>query len=627
MGLIYISSINDTGYMDLFKELQKRPEIVFLDTETTGLSAFSEKVLLLQLGIGDNIYVVDVAKTGSGAIVGILNLLKSNGTLCVGHNIKFDIKMLMTNFNVLLTKLFDTMIAEVLLTAGVGDKYPSLADLVLKYCGQVMLKDTRDEFINKEFGSDFTSQQIMYSADDILYLNKIYTKQLADILSNHLFDVCKLENELVPAVVMMELNGIKVDEKTLLGLESSAISEAGKLKLEFLENSLNKLDWSKYSSGLDVANSLRIPVKSKRDKEALRNIVDPTLIMGWALKEFNMDSTTQLPALLSLCGIPVVNTNEKVLTKLPKNDLIDTLLQYRGINKLATTYGSNLLGSVEKSTGRLHTEYSQLGAGTGRFSSRGPNLQNIPATDEYRAMFVAEEGCSFINTDYSQQEFRLAGAVSGEDKIIDAYKAGADMHTATAAIIYKKPLEEVSKKERGFGKTLNFAILYGTSKYGLKKNLNISLDEAEEIISQFYKGYPKLGEFKVAAEDMIAELGYSVTPLGRRRYFPPKPVFATPRDIENHFSKVRREGFNHIIQGGGADVTKIALRNLFYNNPFGERFKIVLQVHDEIGVEVQDSIINEALEFIQTTMKDAFTPFLRGIPAEVESKIGKVWKK
>ena len=263
MGILYVKNTDSKEFTELFKTIQSRPNVIYLDTEDTGLNAFTDKVLLLQLGVGDNIYVLDTFKLGDGVIKGILNSILVSKSLIVGHNVKFDVKMLYVNYGVLLTRVFDTMLAEVLITAGVGDKYPSLSDLVLKYCGVVLDKDVRKEFINKPFGSDFTNNQIMYSAEDILHLEKIYLAQLSELDTQLLGKVCQLENELVPVVISMEVTGISVDHDVWNRLELSASRSALENKNALLKMMFDKVDMSKYKNGLELANAVKITIKAK----------------------------------------------------------------------------------------------------------------------------------------------------------------------------------------------------------------------------------------------------------------------------------------------------------------------------------------------------------------------------
>jgi len=258
----------------------------------------------------------------------------------------------------------------------------------------------------------------------------------------------------------------------------------------------------------------------------------------------------------------------------------------------------------------------------------GINMQNIPTQNGYREGFIAREGYSLLACDYSQQEYRLAGAISKEPKIIQAYVNGFDMHTATAALRFNKELSEVTKEERNKGKAVNFTILYGGTEYALGKNLNIPQDEALKILHEFLSSYPILAAHKKASENKIVELGYSVTLMGRRRYWKPLPAFATPQEVTNHVNRIKREGYNHIIQGTGADVTKLAMINIAKHNPFGRQmYHLLLQIHDELVAEVHDSILEEAITFMKYEMESAFQPFLGEIPALVDTKASKRWTK
>jgi DNA polymerase-1 len=322
---------------------------------------------------------------------------------------------------------------------------------------------------------------------------------------------------------------------------------------------------------------------------------------------------------INLLGCNVTSTTEKVIAPFAKDhESIRKLLEVREVGKSVSTYGLTWLKNIHPIDGRVHTEYFTGGTVTGRFSSSNPNMQNLPVHGGFRECFIPEEDYVYISCDYSQQEYRLAGAVSGEPIIIDAYKNNSDMHTATAANFFDKPMNEVTKDERSWGKTRNFEIIYGTTEWGLSKSLKSTVKYAKDVLDKYWAGYPTLAKFKEAVEAKILELGYSCTPLGRRRYNLERPVFATPWELEMWKSQAKREGFNLIIQGGGADIMKIAMVNLYKNNIFGDKFRLLLQIHDELLVEVHKSIIEEAGQFLKKEMIEAEQVFLGEIPAVVE---------
>lgn len=629
MTLNYVTDIKDEKLSELIKLLLlEETEIIALDTETTGLDPFTSELLLVQIGIGSNIYVLNRGKVGKNFISKLIALINSRGITCIGHNIKFDIKMLKVDTNLWISKVYDTMTIEAVLTAGIGEKLTSLRTLVNKYCKVYLEKDTRKEFLSMHQDSDFSEQQITYAATDILYLFDIYYSQIKTARETNLIRTVELENKLLPVVADMEYQGIPLDREHWKILVEKARIQVAEYEVKIKDSILSKIKTSPYKNALEFADALQIKegAKTKRDRTALESITDTDVIKPWIRDNFNLGSPQQLKTALNLIGIKTSSTNEKIINKLKKNEVIDLIIEYRGFKKQAESYGDNIIELINPVTQRIHTEYFPVGA-LARFSSSNPNLQNMPRKGGYREGFVARPGFSFMAMDYSQQEFRLAGSTSGEPKIIEAYIRGSDMHTATATIRFKKKLEDITSEERNTGKTMNFAILYGTTAWGLKRNFNISLEEAQEMLDEFYEGYPRLTKYMLAAQERIIELGYSVTLLGRRRYFNPLPVFGTPHEIEKIKAQQKREGYNFIIQGTAADVTKLAMIDLWYNNPFGDKFKPLLQVHDEVVAEVEDSIIESAKEYMAYTMKEVFKPFLGKIPAEVEGKVSKRWTK
>lgn len=631
MALHYISDLRDdvSSIKLLIDMLRKKPDRISLDTETTGLDPFTAQLLLVQLGVSGEIFVINRGGVGAGFIKELVNIISTNNTKCVGHNIKFDIKVLKVDTGIWINNVYDTMIAESILTAGIGDKLYSLQKLVLKYCNVDMSKDVRLSFLDMKQGDSFTDQQIKYSANDLVYLFGIQDSQTEEINKCNMGKVLVLEMNLVPTVARMEYRGITLDvdhwNKLITDCETSIKDIAERLKSTIFKS----IKISQYDNALELADALAIRdgAKTKRDRNALLGIVDAAVVEGWVRENLNLGSHKQLLQALNLAGVKTPDTNEKTLIKLPKNEIINTLLEYRDFEKRLSTYGSNIIDLINPVTGKIHTEYFQIGTQTGRFSSKNPNLQNVPVHNNYREGFVARDGYSFMAMDYSQQEYRLAGSLSKEPAIIEAYVSGFDMHTASAAKRYNKKFDEVTKDERSKGKGINFTVLYGGTEYALGKNLEVPTEEAKEILHNFFAGYPRLSAFKTLVENKIVAIGFSVTPYGRRRYFKPLGVFATPKEIDQHISKMKREGFNMVIQGGGADITKIALYELDRDNPFGDKFHPLLQVHDEIVAEVHDSILEEAEVYMRGKMEGAFQPFLGEIPAKVDCKISKRWTK
>lgn len=599
---------------------------IYCDIESTGLDPRKDKILSLQIMSGTEIFIFDFLHLNNEHLKYIVNLLVSTKVKNIWFNAKFDIKFLYHNTGIMLSNVFDLMNCEVLINAGQGKSLYSLSDLALKYLGIELDKEVREQFYNQVI-TELSNQQLHYSAMDVKILEGIYIEQLKLIKEAREEKVLEVEMNLLPVVAKMEYDGVLLNTNAWLELEKKEIvrvEENGKFLIDTI---FNGLDYSIYENALQASDALHLPVKTKRDRGALEKIIDVPSSIEWLKNKFNLASKQQMLAVLNLLGVECSNTNEKELNKFLEHEIVERLIDFREAEKRVNNYGSKFLTIINPISGRIHTDFLNMGAATGRFSSNKPNLQNIPKAEGYRECFIPTPDYDFLSHDYSQQEYRLTGAVSGEKKIIEAYLAGADMHTATASIVTGKAFNEINATERNMGKTINFAVLYGSSEYGLKRNLKIPLEQAKDIIKSFNSGYPTLSAFKASVEDMIIKSGYSVTPLGRRRYNVEKPLYMNNHEYMMYIGRIKREGFNHVIQGGGVDIVKIAMINIYNNNPWGEKFRMLITVHDEIDSEAHKSISQDADYFVKEEMKKAEQPFLGEIPAKVDSKIMPYWSK
>lgn len=609
----------------LIKEIMLYRGIIGADIETTGLDWMLDKILLFQIQLDEDIYIVDVRKVGYNILERVVRYMEVGKNTIIFHNGKFDIKFIYYATKVLLTHLYDTMIAEAVLMAGKGKMYYSLAELAEKYTDFFMDKTKRSEFINFPDEKPFTESMFQYSALDVKVLPYIMEGQAVEIDKTRQADVVNLENSILPIVAKMEMDGIYLDAEQWLAVERKAVEKRDELSIQLKEMIVDFAIVLPIKNGLDLITTLCVPVTGKARRASLESIEDISLMRGWLLEHFNVKSSQQMKSVLHLMKIPVKDTNEKTIIEYADLPIIQLLLAIREVNKQIDTYGRSVIELIHPVTGKIHTEYNTLGARTGRFSSQKPNMQNVPREGGYRECFKPEKGYLFAAVDYSQQEYRLAGAVSRDPVIIQAYKDGSDMHTATAQILYGR--KEVTKAERTRGKTVNFAILYGSTEWGLKHNLDISLEEAVRIIKDFWDGYKNLSDFMKMAGEKIMELGYSCTPIGRRRYNPTKPLYMNSRELIKWREKCLREGRNFIIQGGGADMLKMAIVEIFNRNPFGDKLKLCLQIHDELVAQVHESIKEEGLEFIKTVMVEVEQKFLGQIPAKVDGGLKVEWSK
>lgn len=608
----------DVGITKLQDFLRKK-EVLYLDTETTGVDFLVDNLLLLVIGDKDSQIVFNFADLSDKIKVYILQLIQDSKILVVGHNLNFDVKFLYKATGVMLTNVYDTFLVEVLIdTDPSHSRYPSLELLVQKYCGIQLNKSIRETFIGYD-KKTFSQEQLQYACEDIYYLPTIKEALDAELVRQKQTKVADLENRLLPVVAHMEYTGILVDVEKLKQLSDVAQASADEIRLQMLEI-VKKLSLPEVERMLE---SLPAEVQ-RRGKRA----EDKTEFL---LQEINFLSPKQSKVFLSILGLEVESTGQKVLesiTSCPERpaEYIKLLLSYREYKKLVSTYGEGLISEVHPVSKRIHSNFSQLGTRTGRFSSSKPNLQNIPRDSRYREPFIAAEGNIIIDADYAQEEYRLAGAICSEPAIIQAYLSGLDMHTQTAANVFGVSVKEVTKEQRNHAKGYNFGILYGASANGLAYALGCEKTEAKKIIDKFYSGYPVLAKFKTAFENKVIERGYSTTVLGRKRFFERKFNFKSDEEAYLYYRTLRKEGFNHLIQGTGADILKQALCNIYYNNPYGDDLKIVGTVHDEILVEVKEGMLEQARDFVIEQMKKAEQTYLGEIPAVVEVEIGNCWK-
>ena len=318
------------------------------------------------------------------------------------------------------------------------------------------------------------------------------------------------------------------------------------------------------------------------------------------------------------------STAEDVLSYLAKDhEIIQNILDYRGLAKLKSTYVDALPLQVEEATGRVHTDYMQTVAATGRLSSNNPNLQNIPIRTERgrqvrKAFIPRNEEHTLLAADYSQIELRIIAALSEEETMINAFKNGEDIHASTAAKVFNVPIEEVTREQRSNAKTVNFGIIYGVSAFGLSNQTDLSRKEAKALIDTYYETYPKLKKYMASQVDFARENGYVETVLNRRRYL---------KNINSRNAIVRgaaeRNAVNAPIQGSAADIIKLAMINI-YNRFEKEKFtsKMLLQVHDELVFDAHKDELEIIKPIIKEEMENAFK---MAVPLDVEMGIGQNW--
>ena len=576
------------------KNLMSQTSVCF-DTETTGLNPLVAELVGIAFSweTGKGFYMpFPENKNETQNLIEILRPFFENENIeKIGQNLKYDIKVL-AKYNIEVKgKLFDTMLAHYLINPDMRHNMDVLAETYLNYSPisitELIGKKGKNQLSMRDVPLEKQTEYAVEDADITLQLKEHFEKELGEANTQKLFD--EIELPLLRVLAAMELEGINLDKAFLNSLSDD------------LNNDIQTLE--------------------KRIYEA-------------AGEEFNIASPKQLGIILfekmKLVDKPKktktgqYSTAEDVLSYLAKDhQIIRDVLDYRGLAKLKSTYVDALPLQVEESTNRVHTDYMQTVAATGRLSSNNPNLQNIPIRTErgrqVRKAFVPrDENYTLLAADYSQIELRIIAALSQEETMIEAFKNGEDIHASTASRVFNVPLTEVSREQRSNAKTVNFGIIYGVSAFGLSNQTDLSRGEAKELIDTYYETYPKLRAYISKQVDFARDNGYVQTVLGRRRYL---------KDINSRNAVVRgaaeRNAVNAPIQGSAADIIKIAMINIYDKlQASGYKSKMLLQVHDELVFDIYKPELDAMKTLIKTEMENAYT---LNVPLDVDLDIGDNW--
>ena len=561
---------------------------VSLDTETTSVDAMSAKLVGLSFAMKEGeAYYVPVPQheewTGEDfeKTLKVVNIFKkvyeNDQILKIGQNIKYDM-MVLANYDIHLEgKMFDTMIAHYILAPELRHNMDYLAEVYLKYKTihiDALIGSGKKQRSMSELDPKEVYEYAAEDADVTLKLKNILEKELHEKGLYQLFE--EVEMPLVPVLARMEMNGARIDEASLA--ETSKVFTE---RMETIERDIREV------AGQEL------------------NISSPRQIGELLFDQLKIDSKPKK----TKTGQYV--TDEATLLALKsKHPVVEKILDYRGYKKLLSTYIDALPQLVNPRTGHIHTSYNQAVTATGRLSSSNPNLQNIPIRDEngkeVRKAFIPDEGELFFSADYSQIELRLMAHLSQDKNMVEDFNSGHDIHQATAAKIFKVPIEEVTSTMRRKAKTANFGIIYGISAFGLAERMEVSRGEARQLIDDYFATYPGVKEYMDKSIEKARQLGYTQTLLGRRCQLP---------DINSRNAVVRgyaeRNAINAPIQGTAADIIKVAMIRIDKRmREEGLRSKMILQVHDELNFSVvpeekeqlQALVINEMQNAIKLSV-------------------------
>ncbi len=591
---VYQSITTDMAMKFFMQNLMKQTSVCF-DTETTGLNPLTAELVGIafswEAGKGFYIPFSDNKDEVQALIETLRPFFESETIEKIGQNLKYDIKVLHKYKVKVKGKCFDTMLAHYLINPDMRHNMDVLAETYLNYTPvsitELIGKKGKNQLSMRDVPLEQQTEYAVEDADITFQLAQHFRPELAEAKTEELFNT--IEIPLLHVLADMELEGIKLDKEFLNSLSEDLNNDIKNLELKIFEEAGQEFNIaSPKQLGEILFDKLKLVDKPKKTK------------------------TGQY------------STAEDVLSYLAKDhQIIRDVLEYRGLAKLKSTYVDALPLQVEESSGRVHTDYMQTVAATGRLSSNNPNLQNIPIRTERgrqvrKAFIPRDENYTLLAADYSQIELRIIAALSEETTMIEAFKNGEDIHASTASKVFNIPLEEVTREQRGNAKTVNFGIIYGVSAFGLSNQTDLSRTEAKELIETYYKTYPKLRNYMSEQIDFARDHGYVQTVLGRRRYL---------KDINGSNAIVRgaaeRNAVNAPIQGSAADIIKIAMINIHKKLTEGNyKTKMLLQVHDELVFDVYKPELEELKTLIKSEMENAYK---LAVPLDVDLGVGQNW--
>jgi DNA polymerase I len=572
-------------------------QAIGLDTETTELDPYYGRLRLIQLATPSGVHIIDLDAFRNGgnddlvetsALAPLRNLLAAHRPVKIAHNAKFDAKFIKHSLGVDLDGIFDTLLASQLLGAGDIEERHGLEAVASRYLSEAVDKTERLSNWNLEL----SDAQLQYAARDAAVLLPLREKLIERLKSDSLIDCARLEFDCVMTVADMELAGFYMHKDRWL--EQLAIVEK---KRGQLADELQEVLAEESSQG--------------------------TLFGGPQRDEINLDSAQQLTRAFERLGIslPDSTRNWKLQPLAAEYPIIATLLEYRTVQKALTSYGQNMIELINPTTGRLHADFRQIGAPTGRFSCTNPNIQQVPHAVEYRRCFSGHpEGRKLVIADYSQIELRILAEFSGDRGFINAFNSGADLHRVTAAEVFNVALDQVTREQRDFAKRLNFGVVYGIGAQRFSIMTGLSVPEAENVLRKYFATYRQLDTYLHEAANRAVSERQARTGSGRL------VRFRYDEQDRQQISMTKRNGKNTPIQGTSADILKRALR-LLRDELRGTTAQIVNIIHDEIVAEADANEAEEIGRRVERAMRAAGEEYVKTVPVKVETEIADEWVK
>lgn len=574
-------------------ELLAAQPAVGLDTETTDLEPHTARLRLIQLATPTAVFIIDLDAFTSADFArsddfrSLRELLAAPRPIKIAHNAKFDAKFLKHKLGVDLGGLFDTLLASQLVSAGDIEERHGLSAVATRYLNQSI--DKTEQVSNWDF--ELSESQLAYAARDAAVLLPLRETLIEQLKTNSLVRCAQLEFECVMPVANIELNGFFMHKDRWL--DQLAIVEK---KRALLADELQEI------LGKDAAQGS---------------------LFGPPRANINLDSQQQVTEALTQMGIPLPDStrNWKLQPLAAEYPVVAKLLDYRTVQKALTSYGQNMIDLINPVTGRLHADFRQIGAPTGRFACTNPNIQQVPHAVEYRRCFSGHPvGRRLVIADYSQIELRILAEFSGDSAFMAAFNSGADLHRVTAGQVFNVTPEVVTKEQRDFAKRLNFGVVYGIGAQRFSQMTGITVPAAEDALRKYFATYRGLDTYLREAANRAVSERQTRTASGRL------VRFRFDEGDRQQISMTQRNGKNTPIQGTSADILKRALR-LLEDQLRGTSAKVVNIIHDEIVVEVDADQAAATALTVERLMCAAGEEYLQNVPVKVETEIADEWVK
>jgi DNA polymerase I-like protein with 3'-5' exonuclease and polymerase domains len=574
------------------EELKGQPVIGF-DTETTDLDPYKGRLRLIQLAAPDGVRIIDLDRFNDGdlktsnALAPLRDLLTAARPVKIAHNCKFDAKWVKHTLGVEIGGLFDTLLASQIVSAGDTDERHGLEVVAARYLNETIDKAER----LSDWSGELSESQLRYAALDASVLIPLREKLLERLKADALLRCAQLEFECVLPVAFIELAGIY-------------------------------LDAARWREQLAVVEKRRAALAEELQQMLAEDSAQGSLFGGPTRMDINLDSHVQLTKALKRRGIEVPDStrNWKLQPLAEKHVEIKTLLEYRTVQKALTSYGENILNEINPVTGRIHANFHQIGAPTGRMACNSPNIQQVPHSIEYRRCFRAPAGKKLVISDYSQIELRILADFTGDQGFVDAFNSGADLHKVTAAQVFNVSLEQVTKEQRDFAKRLNFGVVYGIGAQRFAMMTGLKQTEAEDLLRRYFTTYRQLDAWLRDAANKAVRERSARTASGRL------VRFRFDSEDRQAVALAQRNGKNSPIQGSASDIFRRALR-LLHDKLRDTSACVVNIIHDEIVVEADASDTEAISQKVEDAMCAAGEEYIKKVPVKVETQVADEWVK